>query len=119
MGCNYPIRLVLLLTFSFLLAVNVAAQAQKVAAAPTDLAYANSADGLQAQFADIILAARSNDQVAMRAALDSIGIPDTDRWFAAHFDPAILGATSVRLCESALRIPVPHLLGHDEFCEIR
>jgi len=52
--------------------------------------YADSADGLQAQFADVVLAARSHDQVALKTAIDSLGLPQPDTWIAAHFDPSLV-----------------------------
>jgi len=52
--------------------------------------YADSADGLQAQFADIIRVARSQDQAGFRVAIDSLGVPSPDQWIAGHFDPRFL-----------------------------
>jgi hypothetical protein len=69
--------------FAFFVAV---AQAQDPVPAGTSTTYSDSADGLRAQFTDLIRIARSNDQAAFRAALDSLGVPGGERWFAAHFD---------------------------------
>jgi hypothetical protein len=87
MGCIYPVKSTLLL-FCFLSFVIVAAQAQNAVAPTTERSYPDSAEGLHAQVGDIILirVARSNDQAAI-SALDSLGVPNSDKWFAAHFDP--------------------------------
>jgi len=57
----------------------------KVAAA--EKTYPHSAEGLQAEVIDVIHAAAASDQTTARAALDSLGIPNAVKWFAAHFDP--------------------------------
>jgi len=50
--------------------------------------YPDSAAGLQSQFADVILFARTDDGAPLyQAASDSLGIPDAGAWFTAHFDP--------------------------------
>lgn len=49
--------------------------------------YPDSAAGLQAQFAEILHVARSNDQAGVHALLDSLAIPNAENWVAAHFDP--------------------------------
>jgi hypothetical protein len=67
-----------------------AAQAQDAVPAATPQSFPDSADGLQAQFAELIHTARSNDQSAFRAALESLGIPNADKWFAAHFEARFL-----------------------------
>jgi hypothetical protein len=64
----------------------VAAQPQ-AAIVSTPEPYPDSADGLHAQISDIIIVARSDDQAAIRRALDSLGAPNANQWFAAHFDP--------------------------------
>lgn len=50
-------------------------------------AYPDSGEGLRAQFAEIVRIARSNDRARFRAEIDSLAIPDSPRWFEAHFDP--------------------------------
>jgi hypothetical protein len=67
-----------------------AAQAQDSVPAAALQGFSDSADGLQAQFAEVIRSARSNDQLAFRSALESLGIPNADKWFAAHFDARFL-----------------------------
>jgi hypothetical protein len=54
--------------------------------ASAEQSYPDSAQGLQAELIDIIHAAGA-DQMAARTALDSLVIPNSDKWFAAHFDP--------------------------------
>ncbi len=50
--------------------------------------YPDSAEGLQSQFEDLLLLARANDMASSyEDASDSLGIPDSTSWFAAHFDP--------------------------------
>src|SRR5260370_3604368 len=87
MGCTGLIWTTLLLLFLFLSVALVAAQSQNVAAPSTDGSYPDSADGLGAQVGNIVSVVHSNDQAAIRTALDSLGIPNADKWFAAHFDP--------------------------------
>jgi len=53
-------------------------------------AYADSTSGLQAQFADIVNAARSRDEAAMGTAIASLRIPGADQWIAAHFEPRLV-----------------------------
>ncbi len=53
--------------------------------ASAEQSYPDSAQGLQAELIDIIHAGA--DQMAARTALDSLVIPNSDKWFAAHFDP--------------------------------
>jgi len=65
----------------------VAAETQNSGVPTTELTYKDSAEGLQSQIGDIIRVARSNDQAAIRAALDSLSVPHADKWFEAHFDP--------------------------------
>jgi len=72
----------------FLSAIIFAAQAQNAAAPAAERAYPDSADGLQAQISDVVtVVSHSNDQAAIRTALDSFGIPSSDQWCATHFDP--------------------------------
>jgi len=85
MRCIRPTRLLLL--FVFCLVVIVAVRAQNAALPAAGRTYPDSADGLQAQIGDIILVASSNDQAAIRTVLDTLGVPNGDQWFAAHFDP--------------------------------
>ena len=61
------------------------AQAQLPAPGKT---YPDSAEGLQSQFEDLILLARTNDMASSyQDASDSLGIPDADVWLKANFDP--------------------------------
>ena len=53
--------------------------------------YPDSAAGLQAQFVDIVLASRSHDQTGLRAAIESLAIPNAEQWFATNFDPQVAG----------------------------
>src|SRR5260370_25404357 len=87
MGSTGLIRSILLLLFSFLSVATVAAQSKNGAAPSTDGSYPDSADGLGTQVGNIVSVVHSNDQAAIRTALDSLGIPNADKWFAAHFDP--------------------------------
>src|SRR5882762_8729791 len=86
MGCTYPIRLIILLFYMFSAAM-VATQAQNAVVPTPQRTYPDSAEGLQAQIGDIIGIARSSDQAAIRTALDSLSVPNADKWFGAHFDP--------------------------------
>ncbi|MGA7695868.1 MAG: hypothetical protein WCA76_12640 [Candidatus Sulfotelmatobacter sp.] len=74
--------------FGFVLAAAIAAaQAQNGAVSSTVRTHPDSGDGLQAQVGEIItLVAHSNDQMTTKAALDFFGIPNADKWCAAHFD---------------------------------
>ena len=63
------------------------AQSNDSASQATQSAYPDSAEGLRMQFADVVRIARSYDQPHFRAALDSVAIPSSDKWFAGHFDP--------------------------------
>jgi len=56
------------------------------ASASAQQSYPDSAQGLQAELIEIIHATGPN-QTAARAALDSLAIPNSDKWCAAHFDP--------------------------------
>jgi hypothetical protein len=80
-------RCILLLLLSSLTFATVAARAQNAVVPIADRSYPDSVEGLRAQVGDIIFVARSNDQAATRTALDVLGIPSPDKWFAAHFDP--------------------------------
>jgi hypothetical protein len=78
-----------------------------ILAEPSSLAgmqqtYSHSAVGLQEQFAAILNVARSHDETAFRAALDSLHIPNQDEWFAANFDSRLLPQLS-REYEKALK----------------
>jgi hypothetical protein len=42
---------------------------------------------LRAQILDTIRNAASTDQQGAKTALDSLGIPDANKWFATHFEP--------------------------------
>jgi len=87
MGRTHEIRSVLLLLFCLLMAGMVAAEPQNSVAPTTERTYPDSAEGLQSQVSDIISVAGSNDQAAIRRALDSLGVPNADKWFGTHFDP--------------------------------
>jgi len=53
--------------------------------------YPDSAEGLQSQFEDLILLARTNDMASSyQDASDSLGIPDATSWFTAHFDQRLV-----------------------------
>ena len=64
----------------------ITARAQQPASAAADQSYPDSAEGLRAQFADIIRVARSNDPTALQTGLASLGIPNAADWFTANFD---------------------------------
>ena len=50
--------------------------------------YPDSPEGLQSQFEDLLLLARTNDMASSyQDASDSLGIPDADVWLKANFDP--------------------------------
>jgi hypothetical protein len=78
------ISLVLLVCCSVTIVV---AQVPTVAASPTERTYPDSDGGLQSQVTDIIMLVRSNDQALSRAALDSLGVPNSNQWFTDHFGP--------------------------------
>src|SRR6266481_5140928 len=85
MGRTYPIRsFVLFLCWSVAI---VAAQGQSAAVPTTERTYPDSAEGMQAQMGDIVRTAGSSDKAMTRTALDSLGVPNADKWLAAHFDP--------------------------------
>jgi hypothetical protein len=63
------------------------AQSKNAASDVTGQAYTDSAEGLRVQFAEILRVARSNDQAGFHAVLDSLAIPNAEKWFATHFDP--------------------------------
>ena len=95
MGRSLLSRFVLLIALlPCVLALGSRAHAQVASTTSNERAYPDSADGLQSQFTDILLAARSNDQTTMQAGLASLGIPNSDAWFAAHFDPRFLQGVS-------------------------
>ena len=56
--------------------------------------YPDSAAGLEAQFAEILRVTRSNDQAGVHALLDSLAVPNTEKWFASHFDPRLASQLS-------------------------
>ena len=64
----------------------VPARAQQPGSPTANQSYPDSAAGLQAQFADLIRLARSNDRPAFQAASDALGIPNPGAWFTANFD---------------------------------
>jgi hypothetical protein len=76
----------LVFIFTFALA-DLAAQSSNAPPEPVAQSYPDSTEGLQAQFAEIVRVARSNDQANFRAALDSLAVPNAEKWFATHFDP--------------------------------
>ena len=78
---------VLLAFISILPSTDLAAQSTNTPPEPTAQSYPDSAEGLQAQFAEIVRVARSNDQASFRAALDGLAVPNAEKWFATHFDP--------------------------------
>jgi hypothetical protein len=81
-------RFGLVLARVFFLSVAAAAAAQNPAMPSAERTYPDSADGVQAQVGDIVtLVAHSSDQAAIRLALDSLGVPNAEKWCAAHFDP--------------------------------
>jgi len=88
-----PITFLLLFLLCSTVVVTVRAQNAVVPAASRT--YPDSADGLQAQIGDIILVAGSNDQSAIRTGLDTLGVPNGDQWFAAHFDQRFVAQLSV------------------------
>jgi hypothetical protein len=62
---------------------NIATQASKT--------YADSRSGIEEQFADLLQIVRSNDQAAIRKALGTLGIPNSNEWIAARFDASHTG----------------------------
>lgn len=87
MRYTHLIRYLLLFLTCGLSPATVTAQEQNSLADAAKQSYPDSASGLQAQFRDIVLVARSNDQPVLRAAIDSLSIPSANEWLAAHFDP--------------------------------
>jgi len=85
MGRTYPIRSFVL--FLCWCVAMVAAQGQSAGVPAAERAYPASADGMQAQMDGIVRVASSNDKAMTRTALDSLGVPNADKWLAAHFDP--------------------------------
>jgi hypothetical protein len=78
----------LLTQLFFLWTVIIAIQAQNTVAPPAVRTYPDSPDGLHSQISDIIIVvSHSNDRAAIAATLDSLGVPNADKWCAAHFDP--------------------------------
>lgn len=77
----------ILLAFASILPISALhAQSGGTQATTADQAYPDSAQGLQAQFGEIVRIARSNDQAAFRTALNTLAIPNAEQWFAAHFE---------------------------------
>jgi hypothetical protein len=66
--------------------VGLKPQALDTNATPASKTYADSQSGIEKQFADLLQIVRSNDQPAIRRALDTLGIPDSNEWIAARFD---------------------------------
>src|ERR1700690_1885358 len=62
------------------------AQSKNVASDVLSRTYPDSADGLRAQFADIVEIVRSRDATSFHTELDSLAVPSAEKWFAAHFD---------------------------------
>src|SRR5262249_22761402 len=88
------------------LSILVLAHASSLGA--TQQTYSHSAAGLQEQFADIVNVARSHDETAFRAALESLRIPNQDESFAANFDSRFLPQLS-REYEKALKRYQEHI----------
>jgi len=76
-------------TFSIVLFVSFLAFGA-VAHARTSAAssYPDSADGFRLQLEDLISSYKSGDQIAFRADLDALAIPNANDWVASHFSPA-------------------------------
>jgi hypothetical protein len=85
MGRTYPIRSILL--FLCCSVAIVAAQAPNAVVPTAERTYPDSADGMQAQMGEMVRVAGSNDKAVTRTALVSLGVPNADKWFQAHFDP--------------------------------
>jgi hypothetical protein len=47
--------------------------------------YGDSRNGIEEQFADLLLVVRTNDEASIHRALDTLGIPDANGWIATHF----------------------------------
>jgi hypothetical protein len=47
--------------------------------------FADSREGVQDQFAELIRVVRTNDESAIKKELDSLSIPDPNGWVASHF----------------------------------
>jgi TonB family protein len=67
-----------------ILALAVGAQTQ----APQKSPYPDSAEGFRQQLEDLISSYKSGDQIAFRAELDALAIPNANDWIASHFSPA-------------------------------
>src|SRR5262245_11713968 len=50
--------------------------------------YANSAEGLDALFTDMLAAARSKDDARVKVYAESLKLPDADKWFFSTFPDA-------------------------------
>jgi hypothetical protein len=90
--CN--IRHVLTFVVCCLAFAIAAAQSQDSVSAVGRQSYLDSAEGLQQQFTDLDRAARSSDKAVFQVGLDSLGIPNADKWFATHFEPRFLAQLS-------------------------
>jgi TonB family protein len=67
-----------------ILALSLAAQTQ----APQTSPYPDSAEGFRQQLEDLISSYKSGDQIAFRAELDALSIPNANDWITNHFSPA-------------------------------
>lgn len=83
MRCRYAFRW----SPQFVLLIVLLLPAVTLAQTVFSPSYPDSAEGLRSQFAEVTRLARSSDRQAFQTELNSLGIPNSEKWFAAHFDP--------------------------------
>ncbi|MGA8224495.1 MAG: hypothetical protein WB780_22815 [Candidatus Acidiferrales bacterium] len=69
----------------FIAALGSNAQSLDNGATQATKTYADSKSGIEEQFADILQVVRTNDEASIHKALDTLGIPNANKWIAAHF----------------------------------
>jgi hypothetical protein len=67
------------------LAIVSLAQIAEGVGSEAEKTYAHSRTGLEEQFADVLAVVRTDDEDAIRKALDTLGLPDAKGWIMAHF----------------------------------
>jgi Gram-negative bacterial TonB protein C-terminal len=73
---------------SLIFAVPLAGEGKDNRAVEASKTYADSVEGIQAQFADLLKVVRTGDENTIHAALDTLGIPNSREWIAANFAAA-------------------------------
>jgi len=76
----------LLLALAMLLAIGLRAQTAGNDATHETKTYADTREGIEQQFADILEAKRSENEEAFEEAEDRLKTPNLKEWMAAHFD---------------------------------